>query len=57
VELYARNLFDSRGQVTRTIQCGESVCGDPDGVTDIGGKFYTVVTTPRTIGLKVGTKF
>jgi len=57
VELYARNLFDSRGQVTRTIQCGESVCGDPDGVTSIGGKFYTVVTTPRTIGLKVGTKF
>ncbi|MBB4632775.1 TonB-dependent receptor [Sphingosinicella soli] len=57
VELYARNLFDSRGQVTRTFQCGESTCGDPDGETAIGGKFYTIVTTPRTIGLKVGTKF
>lgn len=57
IELYARNLFDSRGQVTRTVQCGETICGDPDGVTAMGGKFYTVVTTPRTIGLKVGTKF
>jgi outer membrane receptor protein involved in Fe transport len=57
VELYARNLFDSKGQVTRTIQCVETTCGDPDGLTAIGGKFYTVVTTPRTIGLRVGTKF
>jgi outer membrane receptor protein involved in Fe transport len=57
VELYARNLFDSKGQVTRAIQCVETTCGDPDGLTAIGGKFYTVVTTPRTIGLRVGTKF
>jgi outer membrane receptor protein involved in Fe transport len=57
VELYARNLFDSRGQITRTVQCLETTCGDPDGLTAIGGKFYTVLTTPRTIGLRVGTKF
>jgi iron complex outermembrane recepter protein len=57
VELYARNLFDVRGQVTRGVQCLETTCGDPDGLTAIGGKFYTVVTTPRTIGLRVGTKF
>jgi iron complex outermembrane recepter protein len=35
----------------------ETVCGDPDGQTAIGGKVYTFVIQPRTIGLKVGTKF
>ena len=57
VEVYARNLFDSLGQTTRTTQCAETTCGDPDGVTALGGKIYTFVTTPRTIGLRVGTKF
>lgn len=57
VEVYARNLFDSLGQTTRTVQCLETTCGDPDGVTALGGKIYTFVTTPRTIGLRVGTKF
>ena len=56
-ELFARNLFDVRGQTTRSIQCVETVCGDPGGVTAIGGKVYTYVTQPRTLGLKVGTKF
>jgi outer membrane receptor protein involved in Fe transport len=56
-DLYVHNLFDVRGQVTRGIQCLETTCGDPDGVTEIGGKIYTYVTQPRTIGLKVGRKF
>jgi outer membrane receptor protein involved in Fe transport len=57
VELYVKNLFDVRGQVTKGIQCVETVCGDPDGVTAIGPKIYTTVTRPRTIGLRVGRKF
>jgi outer membrane receptor protein involved in Fe transport len=56
-ELFVRNLFDVNGQVARGIQCLETTCGDPDGVTNIGGKIYTYVIQPRLIGLKVGTKF
>ena len=46
-----------QGDLGRTIQCAESVSGDPDGLTTIGGKFYTYVTRPRMIGVRVGTKF
>ena len=57
VELYMKNVFDVRGQITKGIQCVEVVCGDPDGLTPGGGKIYTAVTRPRTIGLRVGRKF
>lgn len=57
LQLFARNLFDKNGAVGKTIQCGETICGDPDGVSAIGGKIYTYPTQPRTIGLKLGTKF
>ncbi|OYU15016.1 MAG: TonB-dependent receptor [Alphaproteobacteria bacterium PA4] len=56
-ELYATNLFDSNGITSRSVQCGETVCGDPSGVTASGGIFYQYVIRPRTIGLKVGTRF
>jgi iron complex outermembrane receptor protein len=57
VEAYAKNLFDARGQISKSIQCVETTCGDPDGVTAGGGRIYTVVTRPRTIGLRAGYKF
>ena len=57
VELYVKNLFDTRAQLAKSIQCIESTCGDPDGETAGGGRIYTTVTRPRTIGLRVGTKF
>lgn len=57
VELYATNLFDVNGITSRSVQCGETICGDPEGVTASGGKFYNYLIRPRTIGLKVGTKF
>lgn len=57
LDLYVKNLFDVRGQVTRGIQCLETVCGDPDGLTANGGKIYTTVSRPRTIGLRIGRKF
>lgn len=56
-ELFVTNLFDEAGQIDRNVQCVETVCGDPDGLTASGGKFYTQITQPRLIGLKVGTKF
>ncbi|HYC95605.1 MAG TPA: TonB-dependent receptor, partial [Sphingomicrobium sp.] len=43
VDLYVKNLFDVRGQITKGVQCLETVCGDPDGVTAEGPKIYTVV--------------
>lgn len=48
MELYAVNLFDERGQVTRYTQCAEAVCGD---------NTYYVPIKPRTVGLKFGQKF
>ncbi len=57
VDLFVKNLFDVRGQISKGIQCNEFVCGDPSGATAIGPKIYTTVTRPRTIGLRVGYKF
>ncbi|MES2905084.1 MAG: TonB-dependent receptor [Pseudomonadota bacterium] len=57
LDLFAKNLFDVRGQVSKGIQCPELVCGDVDNQTASGGKVYTTVTRPRTIGLRVGRKF
>ncbi len=56
-ELYATNLFDSRGVINSGVQCGETVCGDADGLTNSGGVFYDVVTRPRIIGIKAGFDF
>jgi iron complex outermembrane receptor protein len=57
LDLFVKNLFDVRGQLSKGIQCREEVCGDPFGDTAMGGKIYTVVSRPRLIGLRVGRKF
>ena len=57
LDLFVKNLFDVRGKLSRGIQCREEVCGDPLGDTAGGGKIYTVVSRPRTIGLRIGRKF
>ena len=56
-ELYVRNLFDKRGIESKAIQCSETTCGDPGDATIIGGKIYSTVIRPRTIGLKIGRTF
>ena len=56
-DLFVKNLFDVRGQLSKSIQCNEAVCGDPGGATGIGGKIYTVVSRPRTIGIRIGREF
>lgn len=46
LEIFAQNLGDERGQLSRFQQCGS--CGQ---------RPYIVPITPRTIGLRVGAKF
>ena len=57
VELFATNLFDSAGRYSTSIQCVETICGDPGGDTTTGGVFYDYVIKPRTVGIKVGVDF
>ncbi len=57
VELFVTNLFDSRGKFFSSVQCVETTCGDPDGISNTGGVFYDYVIKPRTVGLKVGFDF
>ena len=56
-DLFVKNLFDVRGQITKGIQCREEVCGNTLANAPIGPKIYTTVTRPRTIGLRIGRKF
>ncbi|WP_250893839.1 TonB-dependent receptor [Croceibacterium selenioxidans] len=56
-ELYATNLFDGNGRLDTGLQCQETVCGDPDGLTAGGGVFYDAVIKPRVVGLKFGSDF
>lgn len=56
-ELYATNLFNSNGVINSGVQCVETVCGDPDGISNTGGAFYDVITRPRIIGIKAGFDF
>jgi outer membrane receptor protein involved in Fe transport len=48
LELFVGNLFDERGEVTRFAQCAEQVCG---------AQTYSVLTPPRTLGVRFGQKF
>ena len=45
IELYVSNLFDKRNDLSRFVQCGSCT------------RALVVPGTPRTIGLRVGTKF
>ncbi|EJL23205.1 outer membrane receptor protein [Novosphingobium sp. AP12] len=56
-EIYANNVFDSNGVINSSVQCLETTCGDPDGVSGTGGVFYDYAIRPRIIGLKVGRDF
>ncbi len=56
-ELFATNLFDERGVINTGVQCVETTCGDPDGVSSTGGVFYDFVIKPRVIGLRAGFDF
>ena len=57
LDLFMKNVFDTRGQIAKSIQCNELICGDAGRRTAIGPKIYTTVTTPRMLGIRVGRKF
>lgn len=54
---FVTNLFDVRGVINSGVQCLETTCGDPDGLSNTGGVFYDFITRPRIIGLKAGFNF
>jgi len=56
-ELFATNLFDSNGILDSTVQCLETTCGDPDGISSTGGVFYDYPIRPRLVGIKAGFDF
>ncbi|MCP5396976.1 MAG: TonB-dependent receptor [Sphingomonadaceae bacterium] len=56
-ELFATNLFDERGVINSGVQCLETTCGDPDGLSNTGGVFYDYVIKPRIVGIKAGFDF
>ena len=55
--MFVKNLFDKRGEISKSVQCNEKICGDVDNLTDRGGKVYTTITRPRMIGLRLGRTF
>ena len=57
VELFATNLFDEHGIINSGVQCVETTCGDPDGISSTGGVFYDYMIKPRIIGIKAGMDF
>lgn len=54
-EIYARNLTDARGQLSRSARCNINYCG-PSGADPVG-EVYRVYIQPRTIGVRLGQKF
>ncbi len=56
-ELFVKNILDKRGEISKSVQCNEMVCGDAGGNTALGSKVYTTVTRPRTSGLRFGRTF
>jgi hypothetical protein len=47
--IFFKNLFDSRGQVYRTVACGNNCTNRPN--------VYVVPIQPFTVGIKFGQKF
>lgn len=54
VELFVKNLFDERANLTRYAEC---TIATSKGVPICGASPYIVPQTPRTIGVKFGQKF
>jgi outer membrane receptor protein involved in Fe transport len=55
LELFAKNVFDARGQLNRYTPCTLAICGAAfDGVPR---GLYIVPTQPRLLGIRFGQKF
>jgi iron complex outermembrane recepter protein len=58
LSLYVKNLTDERAEVNRYTMCPENICGkDGYDLQYPNGQVYTVVNTPRTIGLRYTQEF
>lgn len=55
LELFAKNVFDERGQVNRYTPCTLSVCGQ--AFPGVPRALYVVPIQPRLIGIRFGQKF
>ena len=55
VELFAKNLFDERGQLNRYTPCTLSVCGAT--FPGVPRAVYVVPIQPRLIGIRIGQTF
>lgn len=58
LDIYINNMFDKRGQLYRYTECAEAVCAAHDVVAAYpNGQVYTVMTPPRTIGIRLSQEF
>jgi outer membrane receptor protein involved in Fe transport len=59
-DLFIKNAFDERAQMSRFTQCAETVCGNPDHLPVPGyenGQIYILPNQPRTIGIRFSQTF
>ena len=52
-ELFADNIFDKRAHLYRYAECDVSLCV----ASGAGSHIYSVVSRPRTIGIRFGQQF
>ncbi len=58
LDFYVTNVFDQRGQLYRFAECAEAVCAAHNVVPAYpNGQVYTVMTQPRTFGLRFTQEF
>ncbi|MFC4526920.1 TonB-dependent receptor [Dyella halodurans] len=58
LDFYVTNVFDKRGQLYRFAECAEAVCAAHNVVPAYpNGQVYTVMTQPRTFGLRFTQEF
>jgi len=55
LEIFAKNLFDERGQENRYLPCTISVCGA--AVPGVPSDLYVLPVTPLTVGIRLSQKF
>lgn len=56
IELFIKNAFDERAELTRYAECTTEVCGG-DPSTGVAHDRYAVPQRPRTFGIRFGQKF
>ena len=55
VELFVKNAFDQRGQLSRATYCTTAICGV--AYPGVPAAVYVLPAQPLTVGLRVGRKF